>query len=58
MTNTVEDFWTLTLEYEIDTIVSLNEIVQDDQVSRFYLGSKTELSTFLANPQGTALVLW
>jgi hypothetical protein len=41
MPNTIEDFWTLTLEYEIDTIVSLNEIVQDDQVSRFYLGSKT-----------------
>jgi hypothetical protein len=41
MPNTVEDFWTLTLEYEIDTIVSLNEIVQDDQVSRFDLGSKT-----------------
>jgi receptor-type tyrosine-protein phosphatase F len=31
MPNTVEDFWTLTLEYEVDTIVSLNEIVQDDQ---------------------------
>jgi hypothetical protein len=41
MPNTVEDFWTLILEYEIDTIVSLNEIVQDDQVSRFDLGSKT-----------------
>jgi hypothetical protein len=43
MPNTVEDFWTLILEYEIDTIVSLNEIVQDDEVStsRFYLGSKT-----------------
>jgi hypothetical protein len=41
MPNTVEDFWTLILEYEIDTIVSLNEIVQDDPVSRFDLGSKT-----------------
>ncbi|XP_068895202.1 receptor-type tyrosine-protein phosphatase S-like isoform X10 [Tenebrio molitor] len=47
MPNTVEDFWTLILEYEIDTIVSLNEIVQDDQsCPRFWPTRKERLWSF------------
>ncbi|XP_044263828.1 uncharacterized protein LOC123010780 isoform X2 [Tribolium madens] len=44
--NTLKDFWRLIVEYEINTIVSLNEIEEDDKCPRFWPNKRQDVRVY------------